>query len=61
MGFIISVAMVSTPALHAQFDRLPVPKLHHVGLNSVDPDAAIAWHLKLWLAHTAGTFGAQRS
>src|SRR3954467_598885 len=24
------------------------PRLHHVGLNSVDPERAIAWYLKLW-------------
>lgn len=24
------------------------PSLHHAGLNSVDPDAAIAWYLDLW-------------
>ena len=46
--FITAVVLLSAPALHAQFERLPVPKLHHVGLNSVDPDAAIAWYLRLW-------------
>ncbi len=25
-----------------------MPRLHHVGLNSVDPDRAIAWYLKVW-------------
>jgi catechol 2,3-dioxygenase-like lactoylglutathione lyase family enzyme len=24
------------------------PRLHHVGLNSVDPERAIAWYLKVW-------------
>lgn len=24
------------------------PRLHHVGLNTVDPERAIAWYLKLW-------------
>ncbi|MFI5311786.1 MAG: VOC family protein [Gemmatimonadales bacterium] len=24
------------------------PRLHHVGLNSVDPDRAIDWYLKVW-------------
>src|SRR3954466_10013433 len=24
------------------------PRLHHVGLNTVDLDRAIAWYLKLW-------------
>jgi catechol 2,3-dioxygenase-like lactoylglutathione lyase family enzyme len=26
----------------------PAPRLHHVGLNSVDPERAIAWYLELW-------------
>ena len=26
----------------------PAPMLHHVGLNSVDPDRAIEWYLKVW-------------
>ncbi|MEO5816897.1 MAG: VOC family protein [Gemmatimonadaceae bacterium] len=46
--FVLGAVMIYTPALGAQSERLPVPKLHHVGLNSVDPDAAIAWYLKLW-------------
>jgi catechol 2,3-dioxygenase-like lactoylglutathione lyase family enzyme len=25
-----------------------LPPLHHVGLNSVDPEAAIAWYRRLW-------------
>jgi catechol 2,3-dioxygenase-like lactoylglutathione lyase family enzyme len=25
-----------------------MPQLHHVGLNSVDPDRAIAWYLRVW-------------
>jgi catechol 2,3-dioxygenase-like lactoylglutathione lyase family enzyme len=31
-----------------QADQPALPLLHHVGLNSVDPDRAIAWYLKLW-------------
>src|SRR5438270_6209072 len=27
-----------------------MPRLHHVGLNSVDPERAIAWYLRLWPA-----------
>jgi len=27
-----------------------LPRLHHVGLNSVDPDKAISWYLKIWPA-----------
>ena len=43
-----ALATICAPTLRAQFEPLSVPKLHHVGLNSVDPDAAIAWYLKLW-------------
>ena len=35
----------------AQADaRAAMPQLHHVGLNSVDPERAIAWYLKVWPA-----------
>jgi catechol 2,3-dioxygenase-like lactoylglutathione lyase family enzyme len=36
-------APTATTAPHAS-----MPRLHHVGLNSVDPDKAIAWYLKVW-------------
>ena len=29
-------------------DRDEMPQLHHVGLNSVDPERAIAWYLTAW-------------
>ncbi|HEY6826200.1 MAG TPA: VOC family protein [Gemmatimonadaceae bacterium] len=32
-----------------------LPRLHHVGLNSVDPDKAIAWYLALWPSSTPTT------
>jgi catechol 2,3-dioxygenase-like lactoylglutathione lyase family enzyme len=28
--------------------RTAMPRLHHVGLNTVDPERAIAWYLKIW-------------
>lgn len=31
------------------------PRLHHVGLNSVDPEKAIAWYLALWPSATRTT------
>ena len=31
-------------------DRAAMPRLHHVGLNSVDPERAIAWYLTAWPA-----------
>lgn len=30
--------------------RAAMPQLHHVGLNSVDPDRAIEWYLRVWPA-----------
>jgi hypothetical protein len=34
--------------LHAQPSGRSAPQLHHVGLNSVDPERAIEWYLKVW-------------
>ena len=33
-----------------------MPALHHAGLNSTDPDAAIDWYLRLWPAATRSSF-----
>jgi catechol 2,3-dioxygenase-like lactoylglutathione lyase family enzyme len=35
------------------------PELHHVGLNSVDPERAIAWYLKVWPSAKRTTFAGQ--
>lgn len=32
-----------------------MPRLHHVGLNTVDPERAIAWYLELWPTATRTT------
>ena len=43
--------LVATPARdgRAQADaRASMPRLHHVGLNSVDPERAIEWYLRVW-------------
>ncbi|MFN8579510.1 MAG: VOC family protein [Gemmatimonadaceae bacterium] len=38
-------------AMHAQRSTPGrMPRLHHVGLNSVDPERAIAWYLRVWPA-----------
>ena len=38
-------------ASEAQTDtRASMPRLHHVGLNAVDPDRAIEWYLRVWPA-----------
>jgi catechol 2,3-dioxygenase-like lactoylglutathione lyase family enzyme len=34
---------------------LPMPRLHHVHINSVDPERSIAWYEKLWPAGEATT------
>jgi len=43
---------VATPAV---LPKDP-PALHHVGLNSTDLDAAIAWYLRLWPSATRASF-----
>ena len=57
------VAGASVPAGAQARATAALPALHHVGLNSVDPDAAIAWYLRLWptAVHTvvAGEPGVQ--
>jgi len=39
----------------SQADAQSLPRLHHVGLNSVDPEKAIAWYLALWPSATRTT------
>ena len=40
------IALASAGAQSAPSTAMPA--LHHVGLNSVDPESAIAWYLRLW-------------
>ena len=45
------VGVVLLPAATSQAQAraaITMPRLHHVGLNTVDPEAAIAWYLRLW-------------
>ena len=51
---IVALVLQSGVAL-AQPAVRAMPRLHHVGLNSVDPDNAIAWYLKLWPSATRTT------
>jgi len=44
MRYLLLSALIASP-LAAQKQ---MPELHHVGLNTVDPDRAIAWYLKVW-------------
>jgi catechol 2,3-dioxygenase-like lactoylglutathione lyase family enzyme len=47
----LGVAVASTQQGRAQApSRSSLPQLHHVGLNSVDPDRAIDWYLRVWPA-----------
>jgi catechol 2,3-dioxygenase-like lactoylglutathione lyase family enzyme len=48
---ILMLAGMAVPARDALAqvpNRTSMPQLHHVGLNSVDPDRAIEWYLKVW-------------
>jgi catechol 2,3-dioxygenase-like lactoylglutathione lyase family enzyme len=47
-----TLACAIAPRLEAQATDQPtsMPRLHHVGLNSVDPERAIAWYLRVWPA-----------
>ncbi len=43
------VASATSGSLSAQVDpETMLPMVHHVHLNSVDPDAAISWYLRAW-------------
>ncbi|MEO7087073.1 MAG: VOC family protein [Gemmatimonadaceae bacterium] len=54
----VALACVVPDRVDAQAPSLPasLPRLHHVGLNSVDPEEAIAWYLKLWPTAKRTTF-----
>ena len=45
-----SRAAVAQGGAAQQTGRAPGPRLHHVGLNSVDPARAIEWYLRVWPA-----------
>ena len=45
---VIAVGCVSGSNDAQEAPPVGVPELHHVMLNSVDPDAAIEWYLRLW-------------
>ena len=44
---VVLAGVVLSPRL-ATAQPVVLPTLHHVGLNSVDPERAIAWYLRLW-------------
>lgn len=54
MKRMLSLVAFVTLASHAASAQ-STPRLHHVGLNSVDPEAAIAGYLKLWPSATRTT------
>lgn len=49
-------ALTQTPAL-GQAPALPAPGFHHLHLNSVDPDAAIAFYVKQYPSTSKTTWG----
>ena len=50
-----SAAPIARPSVLAQAPASAAPRLHHVGLNSIDPEKAIAWYLKVWPSATRTT------
>ncbi len=55
VGFIAVGWLVSVPSLSRAQTATPMPRLHHVGLNTVDAEKAIAWYLKVWPSATRVT------
>ena len=45
---VLGALCAAAPIMPAQTSRPAAPRLHHVGLNTVDPERAIAWYLKVW-------------
>ena len=45
---LLVLCALHAPAIQAQARKYEMPRLHHVGLNSVDPEKAIEWYLRLW-------------
>ena len=54
MGWVVMALMPSGVDAQDGSDA-PAIELHHAHLNSVDPEAAIAWYLRVWPAGVAGT------
>lgn len=52
---VAAATLAGMRSLAAQADALPPPVFHHLHVNSVDPDAAIAGYLKLWPQTTKKT------
>ena len=48
LALALGTAMVGRDAQSQPASLTTMPRLHHVGLNSVDPERAIAWYLKVW-------------
>ena len=47
---------IAIGGISAQSATASMPRLHHVGLNTVDPEKAIAWYLEVWPSATRTTF-----
>lgn len=55
-SLVFAGCVVLTAAARAQTPNVPqMPELHHVGMNSIDPDRAIEWYLRVWPAATRTT------
>jgi hypothetical protein len=45
-AYIVASSLVCAVSVCAQAQSLPAPKFHHLQLNSVDPDTAMAFYVK---------------
>jgi catechol 2,3-dioxygenase-like lactoylglutathione lyase family enzyme len=53
---VVAVVLAILPGVAAtQASNDAAPRLHHVGLNTVDAEKAIAWYLKVWPSATRTT------
>lgn len=58
-GVIVAVVVAAMPWTHAQPARLAPPGFHHLHLNSVNPEAAIAFYTQQFRSTAATTFAGE--
>jgi catechol 2,3-dioxygenase-like lactoylglutathione lyase family enzyme len=59
LGSVAAAMIASSPHPLAQPSALPTPGFHHLHLNSVNPEAAIAFYVKQFPSTSASTFAGQ--
>lgn len=59
IGLGVTLALLSTAAPRTQLTQLPAPGFHHLHLNSVNPEAAVAFYTRHFPSTTAETVAGQ--